>query len=73
MEKTLPVLEIQRLRINENWAKTEGYQRLILDVGDSNDFAIALYTRKGFKPTGVTGHLPSPRAHILEHEMALDL
>jgi GNAT superfamily N-acetyltransferase len=56
-----------------NWAKTEGYQRLILDMGDSNDFAIALYTRKGFKPTGATGHLPPPRAHMLEHEMALDV
>jgi ribosomal protein S18 acetylase RimI-like enzyme len=55
------------------WGKAEGYQRLILDVGDSNDFAIALYIRKGFKPTGATGHLPPPREHMLEHEMALDL
>ncbi len=56
-----------------DWGKAAGYKRLILDISDSNDFAITLYTHKGFKPTGATGHLPPPREHILEHEMALDL
>ncbi len=37
-----------------------GLARLVLDVGNSNHLAIALYERKGFKPTGVTGHLPPP-------------
>ena len=56
-----------------DWGRAEGYARLVLDVGNSNHLAIALYERKGFKPTGVTGHLPPPREQILEHEMALDL
>lgn len=56
-----------------NWSRDEGYTRLVLDVGNDNQFAIALYARKGFKPTGATGHLPPPREHILEHEMALNL
>lgn len=54
-----------------DWASAKGYVKLILEVGNHNAEAIALYTRKGFKPTGKTGHLPPPRAHILEHEMAL--
>lgn len=56
-----------------DWAHTAGYKQLVLDVSESNHFAISLYTRKGFKPTGVIGHLPPPREHILEWEMALDL
>ena len=56
-----------------DWATSAGYAQLILDVGNHNAGAIALYTRKGFKPTGQTGHLPPPREHILEYEMSLDL
>lgn len=56
-----------------DWASAEGYGQLILNVGNDNAGAIALYTRKGFQPTGKTGHLPPPREHILEHEMALGL
>lgn len=33
---------------------------------------IRLYVRKGFEPTGVTGTLPPPRVHILEHQRGLE-
>lgn len=56
-----------------DWARSEGYAQLLLDVDDSNNFATALYERKGFKSTGVTSCFPPPRQHIKEHEMALDL
>ncbi|MEM7063466.1 MAG: GNAT family N-acetyltransferase [Cyanobacteria bacterium P01_B01_bin.77] len=55
------------------WAHSEGVARLILEVGESNGNAIALYTRKGFKPTGQTRNLAPPRDHIKEQEMALEL
>jgi GNAT superfamily N-acetyltransferase len=58
------------------WAKTQGFQRLLLDVGETNAPAIALYTRTGFAPNGKTSTLPPPREHIreiqLEHELRLD-
>ena len=58
------------------WAKTQGLQRLLLDVGETNTPAIALYTRMGFAPNGKTSTLPPPREHIreiqLEHELRLD-
>ena len=55
------------------WAREEGYERLLLDVADENHAAIKLYERVGFLPTGRTAHMPAPRAHILEHERALEL
>ena len=55
------------------WAHSRGFSRLILDVADANRSAIALYARKGFKPTGKVGALPAPRQHILEHRRALDV
>jgi len=54
-------------------ARAAHFQRLVLEVGDLNAPAIALYDRAGFKPTGRTSTLPPPRHHILEHERALDL
>lgn len=51
------------------WAQTEGYRRIILDVGDANTPAIRLYQSCNFVPTGRTGTLPPPRHHISEHEM----
>ncbi|MCY0989278.1 GNAT family N-acetyltransferase [Nannocystis sp. ILAH1] len=52
------------------WARAEGLRRLVLDVGDANAAAIALYARNGFVPTGVTGSLPPPRTHVREHQRA---
>ena len=56
-----------------DWARTERYGQLVLDVSDDNKFAIALYKSKGFQATGITNSFPYPRAHIKEHEMAMDL
>lgn len=55
------------------WARAEGLSRIVLDVGDHNVAAIGLYTRHGFTPTGVTGALPPPRAHVREHQWARTL
>jgi GNAT superfamily N-acetyltransferase len=55
------------------WARAAGHERLSLDVADTNVAAIALYARNGFVATGVTGSLPPPREHILEHERSLPL
>ena len=55
------------------WAKDYGHERLLLEVGDWNKHALNLYRRNGFKPTGHTGALPAPRAHITEHQLGLDL
>lgn len=56
-----------------HWARAAGHSRLLLDVADVNQPAVALYERMGFEPTGATGSLPSPREHIREHRRALDL
>jgi GNAT superfamily N-acetyltransferase len=56
-----------------SWARTRGYRRVLLGVGDYNVGAIRLYESRGFLPTGVRFTLPPPRAHITEHERALDL
>ncbi len=55
------------------WARAAGHARVLLDVGDHNAPAIALYARNGFEPTGETGSLPPPREHVREHRRALDL
>lgn len=55
------------------WARAEGHARILLDVGDGNAAAIALYASRGFEPTGTTSTLPPPRDHLLEHERALVL
>jgi ribosomal protein S18 acetylase RimI-like enzyme len=55
------------------YARSSGAIRLLLDVGDHNQQAIALYARKGFKPNGQTGSLPAPRNHIREHQRELRL
>lgn len=53
------------------WARRHGHTKLLLDVGDENEAAIALYERHGFEPTGHTGTLDPPRTHVLEHQRAL--
>ena len=55
------------------WARASGARRLLLDVGDHNRPAIALYARMGFEPNGRTGSLPAPRDHIHEHQRELRL
>lgn len=55
------------------WARAGGARRLLLDVGDHNRPAIALYARMGFEPNGTTGALPAPRSHIREHQRELRL
>jgi ribosomal protein S18 acetylase RimI-like enzyme len=49
------------------WARASRLERLLVDVGDENAAAIALYARMGFEPTGEVGTLPPPREHIREH------
>ncbi len=61
------------IRAVVEWARTNGHERLVLEVGDWNRPAIDLYRRNGFTPTGRTGTMPSPRTHITEHQLALDL
>lgn len=56
-----------------DWARAQGFARVVLDVGDHNAPAIALYARNGFEPTGETGSLPPPREHVREHRRALVL
>ena len=55
------------------WARASGARRLLLDLGDHNRPAIALYARMGFEPNGTTGALPAPRSHIREHQRELRL
>lgn len=55
------------------WARAAGHPRLFLDVGDDNLAAIALYTSRGFEPTGQTARLDPPRDHITEHQRVLIL
>lgn len=55
------------------WARASGARRVLLDVGDHNQPAIALYARKGFAPNGTVGCLPTPRSHIREHQRELQL
>lgn len=55
------------------WARDRRCSRLLLDVADANSGAVALYEKKGFRPTGVRGSLPAPRDQILEHQRSLEL
>ncbi len=56
-----------------DWAQAAGFQRLLLDVADTNTAAIKLYESMHFQPTGETGTLPAPRTHVREHRRARDL
>ena len=56
-----------------HWARTQGLNRLLLDVGERNTPAIALYTRRGFVPNGEVGTLPPPREHIREIQLIMKL
>jgi ribosomal protein S18 acetylase RimI-like enzyme len=61
------------LRAAIGWATGARARRIVLDVGDHNQAAAALYERWGFAPTGRTTTLPPPREHVTEHERAVDL
>jgi len=56
-----------------DWARSQGLKQLVLDVIEDNEPAIALYRRKGFKPTGESNAFPPPREHIVEIRMAMSL
>lgn len=56
-----------------DWARSHGLKQLALDVVEENDRAIALYRRKGFKPTGESNAFPPPKEHIVEIRMAISL
>jgi len=55
------------------WTKEQGLKRLVLDVGERNTPALALYTRIGFVQNGTTSTLPPPREHIREIQLAMEL
>jgi GNAT superfamily N-acetyltransferase len=55
------------------WARTKGWTRLLLDVGEKNAPAIALYARMGFVPNGEVGALPPPRDHIRQIRLVMRL
>jgi len=50
------------------WARSRGFNRLLLDVADHNPAAVATYARKGFEPTGRVAPFPAPRGHLRKHE-----
>ena len=55
------------------WARTKGWARLLLDVGEQNAPAIALYTRQGYVPNGTIGTLRPPRDHIRQIQLVMRL
>jgi ribosomal protein S18 acetylase RimI-like enzyme len=56
-----------------DWTRSRGARRVLLDVAEGNQAALALYRRKGFVSTGIVGNLPEPREHIRELQMELPL
>ena len=54
------------------WSQSRGAARLILWVTSSNEAAIALYRRCGFRPTGMTRSVVHTPA-LIENEMIRDL
>jgi ribosomal protein S18 acetylase RimI-like enzyme len=56
-----------------HWARAQALHRVVLDVAETNGPAMALYTRKGFTPTGVVTAFPPPRDHVREIQLRIDL
>lgn len=53
------------------WARVQGYDRLLLDVGEYNVGAVALYRRAGFIPTGEESMLEVSGKRIREVRLVL--
>ena len=56
-----------------DWGRSVHARRILLDVGDKNAPAIALYARMGFQPKGHVMSFAPPREHIHEHQRELIL
>jgi ribosomal protein S18 acetylase RimI-like enzyme len=54
-------------------ARARGFRRVVLEVGEHNVVAQALYARHGFTPSGLRGHLPAPREHVPEIQLVKQL
>jgi len=54
-------------------ARARGFRRIVLEVGEQNLPAQALYARHGFTASGLRGHLPPPREHVPEIQLVRDL
>ena len=50
------------------WAREDGAKSVLLEVGDHNAHAIALYARHGFEFNGHRTTLAPPRQHVTEHQ-----
>ena len=61
------------IQASMGWALSAGYSQMLLDVGNDNAPAIALYGKLLFKPNGETATLPFPREHIAECRWVRDL
>ena len=55
------------IQASVEWARSNGYKEIKLDVADNNVSAIRLYSKLSFEPNGEIGTLPFPREHITEH------
>ena len=55
------------------WARANSKHRVVLDVREDNAGAIALYTSRGFAPTGKVSREPPPNEHIRESQYAIRL
>ena len=56
-----------------DWAKSQGFTKIFLNVADQNVAATAMYDQLGFAPTGETSTMPPPRTHIVEHQRMKEL
>jgi len=55
------------------WARSGGFDELLLDVSDDNEAAAALYDAIGFVRTGKTSAFPPPRECLSRHQRRLRL
>ena len=55
------------------WARSMHLKEVALDVGAKNLHATALYQKMGFKKSEAKSQLPSPRNHVCEEQMILNI